>query len=190
MRRLLISVLTVATLALAACGSGASGESSTAHPVGKPVVATESKLLDDSGLLTLLKAGDVAPDFQYTLGDGTAHKLSDLRGKKVLVNFWATWCGPCRSEMPDLQKATQAYGGSFSVLGVNWREQPDVIGPFAQELGISFPLIPNPSEDITRRYGVRNAPLSYFLNTDGTIGFRQIGVMNYDFITMHIDQLK
>jgi thiol-disulfide isomerase/thioredoxin len=183
-------MLILAALALAGCGSAASGGASTAHPVGKPVVASESKLLDDSGLLTLLKAGDAAPDFQYTLGDGVSHKLSDLRGKKVLVNFWATWCGPCRVEMPDLQKATQAYGDSFAVLGVNWREQPNVIGPFAEELGISCPLIANPSEDITRRYGVRNAPLSYFLNSDGTIAFRQIGVMNYDFIKLHIDQLK
>jgi thiol-disulfide isomerase/thioredoxin len=183
-----VIVLMIGALALASCG-GAS-DVPAARPAVPHVIAADSKLLDDSGQLTILKQGDLAPDFQYTLNDGSAHKLSDLRGKKVLVNFWATWCGPCRLEMPDLQRALNDYGDAVVVLGVNKIENREVITPFADEVQVAFPLIPNKSGDISGRYGALNLPTSYFINTDGTIGFRQVGVMNYDFIKKHIDQLK
>jgi thiol-disulfide isomerase/thioredoxin len=126
--------------------------------------------------------GETAPDFEYTLSDGTSRRLSELRGKRVLLNFWATWCEPCRAEMPDLQRAADSYGGDVVILGVNKLEPVTVIPPFADEL--------NTKGDIANRYGARNIPTSFFINTDGTVGFRQIGVMNYDFVKLHLDQLK
>ena len=186
MTRRMIMVL-IAGLALVACGTG--GGTATAPALDTRVIATDSKLLDTS-TATILKPGDIAPDFQYTLSDGTTHTLSQLRGKKVLINFWATWCGPCRSEMPDLQKALGDYGDSLIVLGVNKIEHVNAIAPFAEEIGIGFPLITNTQGDISDRYGARLLPTSYFLNSDGTIGFRQIGAMNYAFIKAQIDQLK
>jgi thiol-disulfide isomerase/thioredoxin len=187
MTRRTIMCLIVA-LALVACGAG--GSTPTGPAQGTHVIASDSKLLDTSTAASILKPGDIAPDFEYTLGDGTMHTLSQLRGKRVLINFWATWCGPCRSEMPDLQKALGDYGDSVIVLGVNKIEHANVIAPFADELGIGFPLITNTQGDISDRYGARLLPTSYFLNSDGTIAFRQIGVMNYTFIKMQIDQLK
>jgi thiol-disulfide isomerase/thioredoxin len=180
-------LLLLAALTLAACGGRRAAPISTG--AGTATIAADSQLLDDTGD-AVPRQGDLAPDFAYTLADGTTHKLSDLRGKKVVVNFWATWCEPCRVEMPDLQKASQEYGDQVAILGVNWREEADVIQPFAEEFAVTFPLIANPTEDITRRYGMRFAPMSYFINTDGTIGYRQIGVMNYDFMKERLDQLK
>ncbi len=110
-------------------------------------------------------------------------------GKKVLVNFWATWCGPCRSEMPDLQKALGEAGDTV-VLGVNKAQELKEIAPFADELRISFPLIANPAGDIAGRYGAQNLPTSYFINSDGTIGLKKTGVMNYTFIKAHLELLK
>ena len=184
MRRML--TLGLLALALSACGSAV-------PPVGRAIphtIAPESKIVGDSGPADLPQVGQPAPDFQYTMPDGSTHTLGQLRGKKVLVNFWATWCGPCRSEMPDLQKALGEVGDSVVVLGVNKAQELKEIAPFADELRISFPLIANQAGDIAGRYGAQNLPTSYFINSDGTIGLRKTGVMNYTFIKTHLDQLK
>jgi thiol-disulfide isomerase/thioredoxin len=182
-----IGLLALIAFVLAACGGSTPPPAAVAP--GKAVIAPESKLLDTSQV-SIPEAGQAAPDFEYTLADGSTHKLSDLRGKKVLLNFWATWCAPCRTEMPDLQKVLDESGGSIGVLGVNNKEQAELIGPFADELGVGFTLIANPPGDIVSRYAVTFMPTSYFINSDGTIGLRKTGVMNYNFIKSHLDQLK
>ena len=184
-----LGILVVITLALAACGHTSTADTQPAVEVAH-VIAPDSRLLDDSGAVAMPSVGDVAPDFEYTMSDGTTHRLSELRGKRVLLNFWATWCEPCRQEMPDLQKAADTYGDAIMILGVNKLEPIAVIPPFADELQVRFPLIVNTKGDIANRYGAKNIPTSFFINIDGTVGFRQIGVMNYDFMKLHLDQLK
>jgi len=185
MRRVL--TLGLLALALSACASAAP----PAGPAVSHTIAPESKLVADTAPVDLPQVGQIAPDFQYTMPDGNPHMLSQLRGKKVLLNFWATWCGPCRSEMPDLQKALgEVRDSSVVVLGVNKAQELKEIAPFADELRISFPLIANPAGDIAGRYGAQNLPTSYFINSDGTIGLKKTGVMNYSFIKTHLDQLK
>jgi thiol-disulfide isomerase/thioredoxin len=188
MRRIL--TLGLLTLALAACASAAGSAAPTAGLAVPHTIAADSKIVGDAGQADIPQVGQLAPDFQYTMPDGTIHKLSELRGKKVLVNFWATWCGPCRSEMPDLQKALNEAGDAVIVLGVNKAQELKEIAPFADELRISFPLIANQSGDIASRYAAQNLPTSYFINSDGTIGLKKTGVMNYVFIKTHLDQLK
>ena len=188
MRRLL--VLGSLALALSACAGANGGAAATAGPAVAHTIAPASKLLDDSAPADIPQVGQPAPDFQYTMMDGSTHTLAQLRGKKVLINFWATWCGPCRSEMPDLQKALGEAGDAVVLLGVNKAQELKEIGPFADELRISFPLIANPAGDIAGRYGAQNLPTSYFINSDGTIGLRKTGVMNYTFIKAHLDLLK
>ena len=179
-------MLGLLALALSACASAAQ----PAGPAVPHTIAPESKITGDTGPADLPQVGQIAPDFQYTMPDGSTHMLSQLRGKKVLVNFWATWCGPCRSEMPDLQKALGETGDTVVVLGVNKAQELKEIAPFADELGISFPLIANQAGDIAGRYGAQNLPTSYFINSDGTIGLKKTGVMNYTFIKTHLDLLK
>jgi thiol-disulfide isomerase/thioredoxin len=183
-------LILVVALVLAACGAGESATPAAPQAAGPAVIAAESRLLDSSGGTAMPNVGEVAPNFEYTLSDGTRHQLSDLHGKKVLLNFWATWCEPCRAEMPDLQQVLANYGDSVIVLGVNKLETAAVIPPFAEELGVSFPLIVNTDGAIANRYGAKNIPSSFFINTDGTIGARRIGVMTYDFMKSQIDQLK
>ena len=184
-------IAVIAAIGLVSCGSDSGNIVTPATPQVKVphVIAAESKLLD-TGVVTMPNAGDVAPDFEYTLSDGTTHQFSALRGKRVLLNFWATWCEPCRDEMPDLQQAADTYRDTVVILGVNKLEPIAVIPPFADELKIRFLLIVNTKGDISNRYGAKNIPTSFFINTDGTIGFRQIGVMNYNFMKLHLDQLK
>jgi peroxiredoxin len=182
-----LAVLALAALLCASCGTSA--VQPPAASGGAANIAGSSKLLEASGK-AMPQIGDTAPDFEFTLADGTTRKLSDLRGKKVLLNFWASWCGPCREEMPDIQKATQTYGDKVAVLGVNQREPVDIIASFENEIKVNFQLVANQNGDIAERYRVSGLPVSYFINTDGTIGARHIGVMDYATIQQLLDRLK
>lgn len=173
--RQLVPLLALAAL-LAACAqpdAPASLGAATAAPGS--VIAAESRLLDEGSGRPAV--GDPAPDFSYSLGDGTAVRLSDLRGRPVVLNFWATWCIPCVDEMPELQRAADASGGDLVVLAVNRNETRDAIARFTGRVSVRFPLITNTSGDISERYGVTNLPTTYFINSDGTIAARQLGAL-------------
>lgn len=181
-------VALVLLLGLAACGAAPA-----AVPADLPAnIAVDSRLLDSSEAAAgvLPEVGEEVPEFQFTEANGTTVKLSELRGKRVLINFWATWCGPCRAEMPDLERARQQYGDDVVILGVNKLEALEQIKPFAEELKVGFKLIANPEGDISERYGAKNIPITYFVNRDGTIGHRRLGVMNYEFISEQIEKLR
>jgi len=151
-------------------------------------VAGQSKLLNAGGPGTVTTS-DPAPDFEYTTSNGTT-KLSDLRGKIVIVNFWATWCGPCREEMPDLQKIADDSNGMIVILGINKLEEASVIAPYAKEVGVQFTLIANPSGEIPERYGVRNLPTSYIIRPDGTVGDWRLGAMDEQMIQQSIEKSR
>lgn len=154
------------------------------------VIASSSKLLDASNDLTMPSVGQVAPDFQFTLTNGMTTKLSELRGKKVIVNFWATWCEPCREEMPDLDKVRQEYGETLVILAVNKAETVKQINGFSSQIPVGFALVANPDGDIAQRYGTRTVPNSFFINTDGTIGVRALQTMSYVTIKQNVDSLR
>lgn len=180
--------LTLVVVALLAAGCGATPAPTAAIPAGLPAhVAVDSRLLD--GGRGVPQVGAIAPDFSFTMQDGTAQKLSDLRGRLVLVNFWATWCAPCKEEMPDLQRIADERGDQVVVLGVNKLETLEAIGPFAGQIGTTFTLVPNPAGDISDRYAAKNIPTTYFLNSDGTIGAVQLGVMTYEQASEQIARL-
>jgi thiol-disulfide isomerase/thioredoxin len=151
-------------------------------------VAGDSRLVEASGRGTL-STGEFAPDFVFSTVDGST-RLSDLRGKIVIVNFWATWCGPCKQEMPDLQAIADSYGDSVQVVGVNKLELAEVIAPYAEELDVKFTLVANPSGDISERYGVRNLPTTFFIRPDGTIGAWKLGALTHQQIVDVIEQIK
>jgi thiol-disulfide isomerase/thioredoxin len=134
--------------------------------------------------------GQAAPDFQFTLPDGSVQKLSDLRGKKVVLNFWATWCLPCLDEMPDLDKVSKEYRDSVVIIGVNKAEGLEQIQRFTQEVSVSFALVANPEGDIAQRYRTINLPMSFFINSDGTVGARKLGVVDYTTIKRNVDALR
>jgi peroxiredoxin len=154
------------------------------------MIATESHMLErPSG--EPLNVGDEAPDFAYTLADGTTHQLSDLRGQRVLINFWATWCPPCKAEMPDIQAAYEQYGNDdFMVLAVNSAEEQARVEAFAAEMGLTIPLITNEAGDIGTGYGARGLPTSYFVDRDGTISYRHTGIMTTAFIQQRSEEMQ
>lgn len=124
------------------------------------------------------QAGFLAPDFTLRTATGETYTLSDLQGQAVLVNIWATWCPPCRSEMPAIQAMYIEYKEQgFMVLAVNStvQDNPLDIAPFTQEYGLTFPILLDETGDVTRAYQVRSLPSSYFINRQGIISEVVIG---------------
>jgi peroxiredoxin len=117
------------------------------------------------------KAGFLAPDFRLTTTDGDTVQLSDLRGTPVIVNFWATWCPPCRKEMPALEAVWQRYGqGGVVILGVDQGERADVVTRFArEEVGTTFPLLLDIDQSVGARYAVQALPTTVFVDGSGRI---------------------
>lgn len=173
--RQLALLLALAALLAACARPDAPASLSQATPVPGSVIATESRLLDEGRGRPAV--GEPAPDFSYTLEDGSAVRLSDLRGTPVILNFWATWCIPCVEEMPALQRALDESGGRIAVLAVNRNETREAIARFTGRVSVRFPLITNISGDISERYGVTNLPITYFISSDGTIAARQLGAL-------------
>jgi peroxiredoxin len=122
--------------------------------------------------------GALAPDFELTDLEGNQIRLSDLRGSPLLINFWATWCGPCRIEMPAIEARYQRYKDQgFRVLAVDFDEPADIVAEFRDELGLSFDILLDPGAKVQQLYRVRGYPSSYFVDRDGFITIVHIGLM-------------
>ncbi|MCY4064449.1 MAG: TlpA disulfide reductase family protein [Chloroflexi bacterium] len=132
-----------------------------------------------------------APDFALTLFDGTAFRLSDYRGQVVLINFWASWCPPCRDEAPDLQALYEDYRAlGFKVLGVNMLESSRRKAlEFIDEFGISYPNGEDIGERVTNLYRVEAPPESFLIDRRGEVRRFFIGNVRYDDVSADIAAL-
>lgn len=114
--------------------------------------------------------GKPAPDFTLTTLDGKPVKLSDQKGSVVVLDFWATWCPPCRAEMPGIQAVYDTYKDQgMIVLAVNAQEDQDTIQSFVMETGFTFPILPDPYGQAIRAYGVRSFPATFVIDREGRI---------------------
>lgn len=131
-----------------------------------------------AGRIPAPQRGFLAPDFSLATPKGEKITLSVLKGKAVLVNIWATWCPPCRQEMPAIEKYYERYKDQgLVVLGVNStvQDNPLDIVPFVNEYGLTFPILLDETGDVARKYELRSLPSSYFISRDGTINEIVIG---------------
>ncbi|MFD1031616.1 TlpA family protein disulfide reductase [Metaplanococcus flavidus] len=147
----------------------------------------------DSGeaVETGLAVGETAPDFTLQTLDGEEASLSDFRGKPVFVNFWATWCPPCRAEMPDMEKL---YGNmDIEVLAVNLtdteKSEGDVAS-FVEETALTFPILMDTEGELSSAYNVKAYPTSYLIDGDGMISFIAYGAMNYNQMVQEFEKMK
>lgn len=125
-----------------------------------------------SGTVAAPQKGFLAPDFELKTTTGETIKLSDLRGKAVLVNLWATWCPPCRAEMKSIDKVYNEYKDQgLIVLAVNMTYQDDAskIAPFVTAEGLTFPILLDPAGVVGQAYQLRSLPSSFFIGRDGII---------------------
>lgn len=116
------------------------------------------------------RVGSSAPDFTLARSDGETVTLSDLQGQAVILNFWATWCAPCRAEMPALERVYQAgQDKGLVVLGVNQMEPKERVERFLAEMKVTFPIVLDFDAEVGRIYRVYAMPTTYFIDRQGVI---------------------
>lgn len=121
-----------------------------------------------------------APDFIFVGPDGQRRWLSDLRGKPVVLNFWATWCTPCKAEMPELQALYVEAGerASFELLAVNMREAVGPVADFSADLGLTFPLVIDSEGALATSYRVTVLPTTIIIDADGIVREQHLGPLD------------
>jgi len=123
-----------------------------------------------------ISKGSVAVGFQLPGLDGQEVSLNDYLGSVVLINFWATWCPPCRAEIPDIEAAYRARRDEgFVVLGVSVEQAPDHVASFVEAMGMSYPVLLDETGAVSRTYRAPGLPASVFLDREGVIQVRHVG---------------
>jgi len=127
------------------------------------------------------KLGQYAPDFETEYLNGDKFVLYELRGKPVILNFWATWCPPCIKEMPVFQKLYEENKGELIVIGVNLQEDKETIEKFIKKINVTFPIILDKDGKIEQKYNVILKPSTYFIDKNGLIADKKLGeIKEYD----------
>ena len=135
----------------------------------------------------------IAPDFTVYDTDGNAVKLSDFYGKPMIINFWASWCGPCQMEMPEFQKAYDEYGDEINFVVVNMtdgqRETVESAVSFMEQSGYTFPVYYDTDMDAAATYGVYALPTTYFADSDGYLVAHAKSMLTADMMAQGIGMI-
>ena len=144
--------------------------------------ADESALEALSRLGVLITKSPGEPmDFELKDIDGDSHRLSSYQGKVVFLNFWATWCGPCRAEMPSMQRLYEELGDEgFVILAVNLQEKTGIVEKFIDEYRLTFPVLMDISGGVGALYAVRSIPTTYLIDQNGKVFGGLIGTREWD----------
>ncbi len=151
------------------------------------IVASREPVTQASGPITLTEApivGHPAPDFSLQTAVGQTITLSEIvdksgvSGQPVILNFWASWCGPCRVEMPNLQQASVTYNGRVAFIGINQGENLSTITDFGNEYNVTYPLLIDPDDRVNRLYEVNSLPTTVFIDQNGIVREVVIGILS------------
>lgn len=150
-----------------------SSQSEPVHPVAGP--------------RHIVKLGEPAPNFQLRDMNGRLVSLSDLQGKVILLNFWATWCGPCRVEMPAMERLYRTYSRKdFEILAVSTDPQgAAVTRPFQQEIGLTFPILHDADYRVGLAYGARTLPMTFMVDRQGIVRQLIFGARDWEAPEAH-----
>ncbi|UCZ53558.1 redoxin domain-containing protein [Bacillus shivajii] len=141
---------------------------------------------DDIGL----DEGNYAPDFTLETLDGETMNLSDFRGQKVMINFWATWCPPCRAEMPDMQEVYENH--DIQIIAVNLTEtEPSVdqVKDFRDDFGLTFPILLDHDIEVAGLYEIQPIPTSYMIDTEGRVQSIAFGALNKEMMVQRFENI-
>ena len=126
------------------------------------------------------EVGMQAPDFTLTNMNGEEVSLSDYQGQRVFLNFWASWCPPCKKEMPDMQKLHEKYGDELKILAVNIGESKSATASFMMKNKLNFTVLLDKNKSTAQNYLVRGIPTSDFLDENGEITEKVVGAVSYE----------
>ena len=151
-----------------------------------PFTASAQSQEDQIKATTLINKGDKAPDFTVEMVNGEQITLSKLKGKVVLINFWATWCPPCRQELTHVQKEIIDHfkGQDFVFLPISRGEKKDVVMSFREKQGYTFPMGLDPTQDIYKKYASNYIPRNFVVGKDGKVIYVSVGFEPAEFATM------
>ncbi len=139
------------------------------------------------------RVGETAPDFQLQDLEGNTITLSDLRGRPIMLNFWATWCPPCRDEMPLIQQIYEEWTGkppSVVVLTIDMGESQATVERFMQSQGLSMPVLLDIKQDVAGKYNIAGIPTTFFIDADGVIQDKKIGAFwSKEQIESYLDKI-
>jgi len=162
----------IALTAILSSGLAIAGCSTNPESPSRPGSATPSTPPQVTGT----GIGYLATDFTLQGLDGQTFSLSNMRGKPVLLNFWATWCGPCRSEMPLLQQVYEEYSSQGLIfVAVNIAENPAQVERFMQDNGLTIPVLLDTKAKVASTYNISGIPTTLFIDKDGIIKDKRIG---------------
>lgn len=134
--------------------------------------------------------GQPAPALSAEGLDGRTWSLADADGRLVWVNFWATSCEPCRTEMPAMQRLAEEYGDELLVLGVDWGEERDAVAAFVERYGVTYPILLDPTLETYYRWaGTDGLPRHYFIGAEGTVVREVIGPLDPARMVAILDEL-
>ena len=156
--------------------------------IGSSIVGSNAATLDPAPV-----TGHPAPDFELVNLEGETIRLSDYKGQPVIVNFWATWCGPCRAEFPEFQRAAVDNADRLVIIGVNntSTDQPDLIPGFVEEFGITFPIVLDTEDGTTAKtYRILGLPTTIFIDSNGVVNEVFTGPLNKAYIESKISELN
>ncbi|MGX9133791.1 thiol-disulfide oxidoreductase ResA [Rummeliibacillus sp. JY-2-4R] len=139
----------------------------------------------------LLKVGDDAPNFSLVDLNGETHKLSDYKGQGVLLNFWGTWCKPCKKEMPAINEQYKQFKDhGVQILGINIAQTDLEVSSYADKLGVEFPIAIDKTKSVMRAYNVDPLPTTVLINKDGKIEKIITGEMTESAIKQYLTSIK
>jgi peroxiredoxin len=153
----------------------------------EPALLEGSPAIEESAAAGVAEAGDRAPEFTATTLDGSTVSLADLRGQPVIINFWASWCFPCREEFPMLRDVHEE--GRIAVVGVIFNDISSDAEAFAHEMAARWPQLIDEGGRIARAYGVRSIPRTFFLDNRGIIQAGVYGFTEQSF-RRHVERLE
>lgn len=146
---------------------------------------------EDEEAVIGLEEGNVAPDFELPLMDGGSARLSDFRGERVMLNFWASWCGPCRAEMPDMQKFYE--NEDIVILAVNLagsESSPKNAPNFVEKYGLTFPILLDENTEVADLYSIQPIPTSFMIDSKGLIQNKSLGALSYELMIQEFEKME
>lgn len=128
-----------------------------------------------------LRVGLKAPDFELKDLEGKTVRLSDFQGKKIMLNFWATWCPPCKAEMPAMQKFYEESGDQIVILAVNIDPENNV-ARYVKQMGVQFPILLDKNDQVNSQYKILSIPTTFFIDENGIIKHKHLSVMTIEMM--------